>query len=74
MVILVKGNPYLLPHGRQWCKLETLSIDPSIGQRYHSNAGQTLWINTKRPMQTTSSFLSHEGAQLYADVHQPQYG
>ena len=32
-----ESHPLLLPHGHQWCKLVTLSIDPSIGQRYHSN-------------------------------------
>ena len=36
-----ESHPLLLPHGRQWCKLVTLSSDHchvTIGQRYHSNA------------------------------------
>eukprot|EP00731_Ephydatia_muelleri_P012969 Em0007g279a len=39
---------------RQWCKLETLSIDPSIGQRYHSNA-RFHWPNLVDQHQKTNA-------------------
>ena len=49
-----ESHPLLLPHGRQWCKLETLSIDPSIGQRYHSNA-RFHWPNLVDQHQKTNA-------------------